>query len=81
MSAVFPRHAGQRPAVAARGEGCYIVDTDGNRYLDASGGAAVSCLGHSDPDVRRAIADQIDRIAFAHTGFFTSAPAEQLAEL
>ena len=69
MSAVFPRHAGQRPAVAARGEGCYIVDTDGNRYLDASGGAAVSCLGHSHPEVIRAIKEQLDAIPFAHTAF------------
>jgi adenosylmethionine-8-amino-7-oxononanoate aminotransferase len=67
--------------VAVRGEGCYIYDADGRAYLDGSGGAAVSCLGHSDPDVRAAIHEQLDRIAFAHTGFFTSEPAEALADL
>ena len=66
--------------VAASGDGCYLIDSDGKRYLDGSGGAAVSCLGHSDPDVRAALHAQIDRLAFAHTGFFTSEPAESLAD-
>ncbi|WP_299477200.1 aspartate aminotransferase family protein [uncultured Roseibium sp.] len=81
MSHVFPRHTKANPPVADYGDGCYIVDKNGKKYFDGSGGAAVSCLGHSDPDVTRAIKDQVDRIAFAHTGFFTSEPAEELAEL
>ncbi|MDX5362405.1 MAG: aspartate aminotransferase family protein [Alphaproteobacteria bacterium] len=79
-SRVFPRHTRTSVPVAVRGEGCFIVDSDGKKYLDASGGAAVSCLGHSDPEVTQAIKDQLDRIAFAHTGFFTSEPAEALAD-
>ncbi|MFN3643594.1 MAG: aspartate aminotransferase family protein [Gemmobacter sp.] len=67
--------------VAVAGEGCYLIDAAGRRYLDGSGGAAVSCLGHSDPDVRAALHAQLDRLAFAHTGFFTSEPAEDLADL
>ena len=70
-----------RYPVAVGGEGCYIVDSDGKRYLDGSGGAAVSCLGHSHPAVIEAIRAQVDRLAFAHTGFFTSEPAEALASL
>ena len=66
---------------AVSGEGCYVIDAQGRRYLDGSGGAAVSCLGHSDPDVRAALHAQLDRLAFAHTGFFTTAPAEDLADL
>jgi len=81
MSHVFPRHTKANPPVADRGEGCYIIDKSGKKYFDGSGGAAVSCLGHSDPDVTRAIKEQVDRIAFAHTGFFTSEPAEELAKL
>lgn len=81
MSHVFPRHTKADPPVAARGSGCYILDQNGKAYFDGSGGAAVSCLGHNDPDVIAAIKAQIDRIAFAHTGFFTSEPAEQLADL
>lgn len=78
---VFGRSTrGSLPAAVA-GDGCYIVDAAGKRYLDGSGGAAVSCLGHSDPEVRAALHDQLDRIAFAHTGFFTSEPAEALADL
>lgn len=81
MSHVFPRHTKANPPVAASGDGCYIIDKAGKKYFDGSGGAAVSCLGHSDPDVTRAIKEQVDRIAFAHTGFFTTEPAEELADM
>lgn len=80
MTAVFHRQTGAPPPVAARGDGCYIVDGAGKRYLDASGGAAVSCLGHSDGDVIAAIKAQLDTLAYAHTGFFTTEVAEELAE-
>ena len=80
-SHVFPRHTKASPPVAVGGEGCYIIDGDGKRYLDGSGGAAVSCLGHSDTAVREAVKAQMDQLAFAHTGFFTSEPAEELAEI
>ncbi|MBX2853669.1 MAG: aspartate aminotransferase family protein [Rhodobacteraceae bacterium] len=78
---VFPRRMRGSLPVVAGGEGCYLVDTDGKRYLDGSGGAAVSCLGHGDAVVTGAIKAQLDKIAFAHTGFFTSEPAEELADL
>jgi len=79
MTHVFHRNTRAAPPVVARGEGIYVFDADGKRYLDASGGAAVSCLGHSHPKVAQAIEDQLDRIAFAHTGFFTNQPMEDLA--
>ncbi|WP_413874060.1 aspartate aminotransferase family protein [Albidovulum sp.] len=77
---VFGRSTRGSLPVAALGEGCYIIDSTGKRYLDGSGGAAVSCLGHSDPGVRAALHAQLDRLAFAHTGFFTSDAAESLAD-
>ena len=80
MPHVFHRSARFEPPVAVRGEGMYLYDAAGARYLDGSGGAAVSCLGHGDPEVGQAIKDQIDRLAFAHTGFFTSDAAEALAD-
>ncbi len=80
MSHVFPRHSRSTPPIAARGEGIYLYDTTGKQYLDGSGGAAVSCLGHGDPDVTQAIKDQADVLAFAHTGFLSSEPAEALAD-
>ncbi|WP_115937361.1 aspartate aminotransferase family protein [Aestuariispira insulae] len=80
MTHVFHRQLKAAMPVAAKGDGPYIVDTEGKKYIDASGGAAVSCLGHSHPRVIQAIKDQVDQIAFAHTGFFTSEPAEQLAD-
>ena len=81
MSHVFPRQINAPPIKAVASNGCYIFDDSGNRYLDGSGGAAVSCLGHADPEVVQAIQDQTSKMAFAHTGFFSSDPAEELAEL
>jgi len=69
------------PPLALSGEGCYLFDASGKRYFDGSGGAAVSCLGHGDPEVIAAVKTQVEKLAFAHTGFFTSEPAEKLADL
>jgi adenosylmethionine-8-amino-7-oxononanoate aminotransferase len=66
--------------VAVSGRGVEIVDAEGRRYLDASGGAAVSSLGHGHPDVLAALHRQLDALAYAHTAFFTSEPAERLAD-
>jgi adenosylmethionine-8-amino-7-oxononanoate aminotransferase len=76
---VFHRSTLTRPPVAVRGEGIYLIDADGRRYIDACGGAAVSCLGHGRPDIAAAIADQSARLEYIHTGFFTSEAAEELA--
>jgi len=81
MSHVFPRNITAPPVKAVASEGCYITDETGKRYFDGSGGAAVSCLGHGDPEVIAAIKEQTEQMAFAHTGFFTSNPAEELAEV
>lgn len=81
MSHVFPRHTKSHPPVAVGGEGCYLIDATGKRYFDGSGGAAVSCLGHGDPEIIAAVRAQAEKLAFAHTGFFTSEPAEALADL
>lgn len=81
MSHVFPRHCHAKYPTAVSGDGCYLIDADGKRYFDGSGGAAVSCLGHSNERVRQAAKAQIDQLAFAHTGFFTTEPAERLADL
>jgi adenosylmethionine-8-amino-7-oxononanoate aminotransferase len=66
--------------LAVGGEGAWLIGADGKRYLDGSGGAAVSCLGHAHPDVLAAMHAQIDRLAYAHTSFFSTAVAEQLAD-
>jgi adenosylmethionine-8-amino-7-oxononanoate aminotransferase len=66
--------------VAVGGEGIRIIDSNGKQYIDASGGAAVSCLGHGHPDITRAMHEQADKLAFAHTSFFTTEPAEKLAD-
>jgi adenosylmethionine-8-amino-7-oxononanoate aminotransferase len=80
MSNIIHRSFRVTPPVAVGGEGAYLIDAAGKRYLDASGGAAVSCLGHGQRDVIAAMHAQIDQLAYAHTSFFTSEPAEQLAD-
>ena len=80
MSHVFPRHTKNTPPVAVGGEGCWLIDATGKRYLDGSGGAAVSCLGHGDREIIEAVQAQMDKLAFAHTGFLSSEPAEALAD-
>jgi len=77
---VFARNSLADLPVVTSGEGCFLFDADGRAYLDGSGGAAVSCLGHSDAHVKKAMAAQLDQLAYAHTSFFTSAAAEKLAE-
>ncbi len=80
MTRVFHRNPREVYPVAVRGEGAYLFDRDGKRYLDASGGAAVSCLGHSDKAVVKAIQEQLAKLPFAHTSFFTNEPMEALAD-
>ena len=80
MTHVLHRHLRTTPPIAVGGHGVYLTDVSGREYLDASGGAAVSCLGHGHPAVLAAMHAQIDRLAYAHTSFFTSEPAEALAD-
>ncbi len=81
QSSVLHRNLRHVPAFAATGDGPYIVDGNGKRYLDASGGAAVSCLGHRHARVVEAIKAQIDKLEYAHTSFFTNEPSEELARV
>ncbi len=80
MTHVFHRHLRQDYPVAVSGQGPYLIDRDGKRYLDGSGGAAVSCLGHAHPAVVAAVREQVARLEYAHTSFMTSEPAEALAD-
>ncbi len=80
MSHVIHRSLHHVPPLADSARGIFIRDTAGKAYIDASGGAAVSSLGHGHPDVLAAMHRQIDRCAYAHTSFFTTEVAEQLAD-
>jgi adenosylmethionine-8-amino-7-oxononanoate aminotransferase len=80
MTHLMHRNLNAAPPLAASGHGIRIVDSAGREYLDASGGAAVSCLGHGHPEVLAAMHRQIDALAYAHTGFFSSAVAEELGD-
>lgn len=81
MTHLFYRELGATMPVAVRGDGIYVIDKDGKRYIDACGGAAVSCLGHSHPKVIAAVQRQVEELAFAYSGFFTSPAAEELADM
>lgn len=80
MSHALHRSLLHRPPRAVRGDGVYVVDETGKRYLDGCGGAAVSCLGHSHADVVAAIRKQSATLPYAHTSFFTTDVMEQLAD-
>ena len=79
-SRVLHRSLRETPPKAVDGAGIWLTAEDGRRILDASGGAAVSCLGHQHPRVLDAIARQAAKLAYAHTAFFSSEPAEALAD-
>ncbi|RVJ39409.1 aspartate aminotransferase family protein [Sinorhizobium meliloti] len=80
MTKILHRAIGTNLPRAVAGEGIYITDREGRSYIDGSGGAAVSCLGHNHPEVLEAMSAQMARIAYAHTSFFTTDVAEELAE-
>lgn len=80
MTHVLHRVIAHDYPTAVSGKGIFIHDKTGKAYLDASGGAAVSCLGHSHPDVLDAMRAQLDKLQYAHTSFFTTQVAEELAD-
>jgi adenosylmethionine-8-amino-7-oxononanoate aminotransferase len=80
MTHVLHRTIGHDYPTAVSGKGLIIRDRTGKEYIDASGGAAVSCVGHSHPDVLAAMRAQIDTLEYAHTSFFTTQVAEELAD-
>lgn len=80
MTSILHRYPGRNIPVCAGGRGAYLFDSTGKQYLDASGGAAVSILGHGNERVVAAIAEQARALAYAHTAFFTNAPSEALAD-
>ncbi|WP_425089056.1 aspartate aminotransferase family protein [Stappia sp.] len=80
MTHVFHRSPSNPLPVAVSGSGAYVTDDSGKRYIDACGGAAVSCIGHGDGRVQEAVQRQMADISYAHTSFFTSPAAEALAD-
>src|SRR5579875_913206 len=68
------------PAIAC-GEGVWLVDTSGRRYLDGSSGAVAANLGHGQEMIAQALYEQARTIAFAHRTQFTNPHTERLAEL
>jgi len=73
--------AGATPVAAVGGQGIHLRLADGRTIIDGSGGAAVACIGHGDPRVVEAIAAQASKVAYTHSAFFTTEPAEELASI
>ncbi|MBD1556483.1 aspartate aminotransferase family protein [Vibrio sp. S9_S30] len=80
MTHLIHRHCHHLPPVVESGQGIYLFDHNGKRYLDACGGAAVSNLGHNNQKIKHAMLRQMEALPFAHSGFFTTDAAEQLAD-
>ena len=80
MTRIIQRNPAITLPIAVRGKGVYLYDSAGREYIDASGGAAVSCLGHGHPDILAAMRVQMEKMAYAHSSFFTTDIAETLAE-
>src|SRR3982074_589366 len=80
MTHILHRQTSQTYPVASTGRGVILRDSAGKEYIDASSGAAVSCLGHSHPDVLAAMHAQLDKLAYAHTSFFPTQVAEDLSD-
>ncbi|RLA91039.1 MAG: aspartate aminotransferase family protein [Deltaproteobacteria bacterium] len=77
---IFYRSPQKRYPVIERGEGIYLFDIDGKRYIDGSGGACVVSIGHGVSEIADAASNQMKKVAFAHGSHFTSEVVEQLAE-
>src|SRR6202522_3079995 len=78
--AAFPRNFLKTYPQAVRGEGCFIYTSDGQRYLDAAGGAAVVTIGHGVAEIANAMAAQASRLAYVHSSQFQTAVVERFAE-
>ncbi|KZF20886.1 PLP-dependent transferase [Xylona heveae TC161] len=80
LSSVLYRSLGQKPPVVVNGDGNYLYTNDGRQILDATGGAAVACIGHNNARVKAAIAKELDSVCYCYTQFFTTPPAEKLSK-
>ena len=80
MTHILHRQINHDYPVAVSGRGILLRDATGKDYVDASSGAAVSCLGHSHPDILAALRGRLDHLEYAHTSFFTTRVAEELAD-
>jgi len=79
---VSPSYTRDFPVVAERGEGCWIIDSDGNEFLDFSSGIAVTSTGHCHPEVVQAIKDQADKLLhMSGTDFYYPTQSELAKKL
>src|ERR1700682_2079956 len=79
-SAVLRRSFQKDFPSAVRGEGVYLWDAEGKRYLDLAGSAAVNFIGHGVAEISAAMADQAAKLEFIHTSQFTTPVAGEYAK-
>ena len=80
-SAVLYRDLHNDPREAAEASGLYFTLSDGRRIIDASGGAAVCCIGHGDERVKQVVSSQLVKLDYCHSLFFTCGPSEDLSRV
>src|ERR687891_1157507 len=71
----------KREIALVRGEGAYLFDSDGRRYLDAMSNYGVAILGHADPEYAAALTEQLQTLATGHQSFHSDVRAELLREI
>jgi len=81
MDNVFYRNVNKKFDLVEYGEGIYLYDDKGNKYIDACSGAAVSNIGHGNKRVAKAIGAQAEKVAFSHLSRWTNSPARELADM
>lgn len=81
QSGVLYHQLRQKPLNIVGGRGSYLITDDGLEILDATCGAAVSCLGHSDKRVHEAIMEQLQKIPYVYSLYFTNVAAENLSKI
>jgi adenosylmethionine-8-amino-7-oxononanoate aminotransferase len=81
MSKILHRVIGDTMPAIVSGSGLYLHDVDGRVFVDATGGAAVACLGHAHPKVLEAMQAQMQAVSYVHSGSFTTPIVETLGQV
>lgn len=78
---VMHRSLLETPVRVVGSEGLYLHLEDGRKFIDATGGAAVACLGHNNPTIKKAMIEQMDKVSYTGTIFYSTSAAEELCSL
>ncbi len=77
---IFYRKLGRTYPLITHGEGIYLYDEEGRRYMDGAGGALVVNIGHGQKEILRRMADQMGKVGYVHGTQFTARSIEEYGE-